>query len=310
MAIGNLKVKLDKYLSNENTEAELLAAVAQATGKPTFAAEPIRDSEGKLVSLVIGLSENPSAADLTNAQNAASLNSGVVTASKFPISEVGTVDALANDSTPATIGTTFPFTIIKTPVPNATVIPSLDSFVRDTEGVGGAVGDKALCLETVHDGTATIGRGNFRFNASHTDPINEYRHEMFVKYDRAPVAANDEIYIAQFSVGGIDGIGYAVGTFGISPFGIDLRVRSTIGGFGPLTTVTAPTPGAYFKVVFQAKAGLVTLEVDGTITAGLIYAPAGISFDNRHSFFMETRGKTDTALIKVCLDDRLTEVLG
>lgn len=75
-----IRVKIPAYVDLDVACAELVEAASQGAGKPTFAANIIFDAQGAAL-VDIGVENNPSAADMTNAINKVTNNpSSIVTA--------------------------------------------------------------------------------------------------------------------------------------------------------------------------------------------------------------------------------------
>jgi hypothetical protein len=96
--MANIKVLVDATLASENTVNEILAEASKiAPPRATV----VRDSNGKVVSVNVGLPINIAEADLKNAAEKINGNRGVATAMSFPISS-GATDESFSSVTPGT----------------------------------------------------------------------------------------------------------------------------------------------------------------------------------------------------------------
>lgn len=82
--MGQIKVKADANFVSDTTLAEVKAVAEAATGKPVTAANVVRDSNGKIVSVEVNLPDTVNNAGLENAKNKISENRGVADAATIP----------------------------------------------------------------------------------------------------------------------------------------------------------------------------------------------------------------------------------
>jgi len=156
------KIDLDPDLTNQATVNEILALVAEASGKPTHAADVVPGSSGGPASILVGHLENPATDKLAAAIAAIEANGSVVRA--VPVAMGSGVDFQApafTDGALLPFGSSFvdPSSLLNWNVlPLSTV--NQEWRIRAGQGTGGT---QAACYE--RNTTGDPSGGNFKYAA-------------------------------------------------------------------------------------------------------------------------------------------------